>query len=54
VTHHLKTGTVDKATDHKQALEQRQREEAKDRKERGVKWETKVNNTYIIESITVL
>lgn len=42
VTHHLKVGTVDKATTYKQALEHRQREEAKERKEKGIKWETKV------------
>eukprot|EP00105_Crassostrea_gigas_P005452 XP_011419068.1 PREDICTED: oxysterol-binding protein-related protein 9-like isoform X1 [Crassostrea gigas] len=41
VTHNLKINEVDKATDHKQRLEQRQREEARDRKERGVAWETK-------------
>lgn len=38
----MKINEVDKATDHKQRLEQRQREEARDRKERGVAWETKV------------
>lgn len=37
----MKINEVDKATDHKQRLEQRQREEARDRKERGVAWETK-------------
>ncbi|KAK3090477.1 hypothetical protein FSP39_012173 [Pinctada imbricata] len=41
VTYNLKFNNVEKATEHKQFLEQRQREEAKDRKEKGVKWETK-------------
>ena len=43
VTHNLKTGDVEKATDYKQKLEQRQREEAKERKEKGLKVETKVS-----------
>ena len=33
---------MEKATEHKQGLEQRQREEAKERKEKGLKVETKV------------
>ncbi|XP_064626227.1 oxysterol-binding protein-related protein 9-like isoform X2 [Lineus longissimus] len=40
VTYSLKMKNVEKATEGKQKLEQRQREEAKDRKERGVNWET--------------
>ena len=42
VTINLKSGNVEKATDYKQGLEQRQREEAKERKEKGLKVETKV------------
>ncbi|XP_050400824.1 oxysterol-binding protein-related protein 9 [Patella vulgata] len=41
VTHHLKMKNVVEATESKHKLEQRQREEAKERKEAGVKWETK-------------
>ncbi|GFN95202.1 oxysterol-binding protein [Plakobranchus ocellatus] len=41
VTQNLKDKNVDAATEEKHKLEQRQRDEAKDRKERGVKWETK-------------
>lgn len=33
---------IDRATNAKFALEQKQRDEAKDRKERGLKWETMV------------
>jgi len=36
---------IDRATNAKFALEQKQRDEAKDRKDKGVKWETKVINT---------
>ena len=42
VTQNLKDKNVDAATEEKHKLEQRQRDEAKERKERGVKWETKV------------
>lgn len=35
---------IDHATNAKFALEQKQRDEAKDRKERGLKWETLVIN----------
>ena len=42
MTQNLKVDNVEKATEHKQFLEQRQRDEAKDRKEKGVRWETKV------------
>ncbi|KAL4236704.1 Oxysterol-binding protein-related protein 9 [Mactra antiquata] len=41
VTHNLKTENVEKATEYKQKLEQRQRDEAKERKEKGLKVETK-------------
>ncbi|XP_013405008.1 oxysterol-binding protein-related protein 9 isoform X7 [Lingula anatina] len=41
VTKHLKEKNVDKATEFKRKLEQRQREEAKERLEKGLKWETK-------------
>ncbi|RUS80959.1 hypothetical protein EGW08_011279 [Elysia chlorotica] len=41
VTQNLKDKNVEGATEEKHKLEQRQRDEAKDRKERGVKWETK-------------
>jgi hypothetical protein len=36
---------IDRATNAKFALEQKQRDEAKDRKERGLKWETMVINS---------
>jgi hypothetical protein len=36
---------IDRATNAKFTLEQKQRDEAKDRKEKGVKWETMVINT---------
>lgn len=42
MTINLKTGNVEKATEYKQGLEQRQRDEAKERKEKGLKVETKV------------
>ncbi len=42
-TKSLKEKDVEKATEAKHFLEQRQREEAKDRKERGVKWDTRVS-----------
>ncbi|XP_053393920.1 oxysterol-binding protein-related protein 9-like isoform X2 [Mercenaria mercenaria] len=41
VTSNLTLGNVEKATEYKQKLEQRQREEAKERKEKGLKVETK-------------
>ena len=47
VTYHLKNKNVEQATAHKHKLEQRQREEAKERKEKNQKWETKVSATYI-------
>ena len=42
VTKHLKDKNVEKATEYKRFLEQRQRDEAKERKEHGLKWQTKV------------
>lgn len=41
VTQNLKDKNVDAATEEKRRLEQRQRDEAKERKESGKKWETK-------------
>ncbi|KAK0042060.1 oxysterol-binding protein-related protein 9-like isoform X3, partial [Biomphalaria pfeifferi] len=40
VTFYLKEKRVDDATEEKHKLEQRQRDEAKERKEQGKKWET--------------
>lgn len=42
VTYYLKSRQLDKATEAKSFLEQRQREVAKERAERSVKWQTKV------------
>lgn len=42
VTYGLKVGNIEAATAAKSALEQRQREEAADRKEKNLKWETKL------------
>ena len=42
VTYGLKTGNIDLATAGKTKLEQRQREEAAERKEKKEKWETKL------------
>lgn len=42
VTYNLKNKNIEVATEHKQRLEQRQRNEAKERKEKGLKVETKV------------
>ncbi|KAJ8974999.1 hypothetical protein NQ317_013309 [Molorchus minor] len=46
VTAGLKFNEIDRATNAKQALEQKQRDEAKDRKERGQEWHTKVKYCY--------
>ena len=43
VTYYLKSKQLDKATEGKSFLEQRQREEAKERAEKSLKWHTKVN-----------
>lgn len=42
VTAGLKFNNIDRATNAKASLEQRQRDEAKDRKDNNVRWETKV------------
>lgn len=42
VTAGLRFNEIDKATNAKQALEQKQRDEAKERKESGKEWKTKV------------
>lgn len=42
VTAGLKFNDIDKATTAKQMLEQKQRDEAKDRKDSGAEWRTKV------------
>lgn len=44
VTVGLKFNDIDKATNAKFALEQKQRDEAKERKERNEEWETKVKS----------
>lgn len=43
VTAGLRFNEIDKATNAKQALEQKQRDEAKERKESGKDWQTRVN-----------
>mgnify|MGYP006897425146 CR=1 FL=1 len=43
MTFYLKSKQLDKATAAKSFLEQRQREEAKERTEKSTKWQTKVN-----------
>eukprot|EP00092_Neocalanus_flemingeri_P029573 GFUD01032119.1.p1 GENE.GFUD01032119.1~~GFUD01032119.1.p1 ORF type:complete len:687 (+),score=218.93 GFUD01032119.1:36-2096(+) len=42
VTQGLKSNNIEQATNGKLALEQKQREEAKDRKEKGVKWDNRM------------
>jgi len=42
VTHGLKINNIDQATNAKCGLEQRQRDEAKERKEKGTKWENRM------------
>lgn len=42
VTAGLRFNEIDRATNAKQTLEQKQRDEAKDRKESGREWQTKV------------
>lgn len=44
VTAGLRFNEIDKATNAKQALEQKQRDEAKARKESGKDWQTRVKN----------
>jgi hypothetical protein len=45
VTYYLKSKQLDKATESKSFLEQRQREGAKERAEKSIKWQTKVTQT---------
>jgi hypothetical protein len=47
VTYYLKAKQLDKATQSKSFLEQRQRQEAKERVEKSLKWQTKVKE-YLI------
>ncbi len=42
MTYYLKSKQLDKATESKSLLEQRQREGAKERAEKSIKWQTKV------------
>lgn len=42
VTYYLKSKQIDKATGAKTFLEHRQRQEAKERTEKSLKWQTKV------------
>ncbi len=49
VTYYLKSKQLDKATESKSLLEQRQREGAKERAEKSVKWQTKVILTEKLE-----
>lgn len=48
VTYHLKAKQLDKATGAKSFLEQRQRAEAKERTDKGLKWQTKVRENFIL------
>lgn len=48
VTAGLRLNDIDKATVAKTVLEQKQRDEAKKRKERGMIWETKVRKIYFL------
>lgn len=43
VTAGLKFNEIDRATNAKQALEQKQRDQAKERKDSGQEWQTKVS-----------
>ena len=46
MTYYLKSKQLDKATESKSLLEQRQREGAKERAEKSIKWQTKVTFTF--------
>lgn len=46
VTYYLKSKEVHKATGAKSFLEQRQREEAKERADKSLKWQTKVKERF--------
>ncbi len=48
VTYYLKFKQMDKATAAKSFLEQRQRQEAKERAEKALKWQTKVKINEIL------
>ena len=48
VTKNLYEKNVEAATEGKRFLEQRQRDEAKERKEKGKKWEPKVNKNIML------
>ena len=57
VTYNLTHNNIEQATAAKHKLEQRQREEAKERKEKGTKWQTKVKiifYLYVFNSVTCL
>ena len=49
----LKNKNVEGATTYKAYLEQRQREDAKARKEKGINWRTKVKEKIVKEKIHV-
>ena len=53
MTYYLKSKQIDKATEAKSFLEQRQREEAKERAEKSLKWQTKVRIRSIEEKRNV-
>ena len=46
VTYNLREGNVDKATEHKTVLEQRQREETRERNETGKRWKQRVSTQF--------
>lgn len=50
VTAGLKFNDIDKATTAKFALEQKQRDEAKERKEKNEEWETKVRQKSVFDT----
>lgn len=52
VTAGLKFNEIDRATNAKFELEQKQRFEAKERKEQEAEWETRVINYYCLSSIS--
>ena len=54
MTYNLTHDNIDAATAAKHKLEQRQREEAKERKDAGAKWVTKVNIQSSVEVKVVL
>lgn len=54
VTFYLKAKQMNKATSAKTLLEQRQREEAKERAEKSLKWQTKVRNSRMKYSLNLI